>query len=93
MLALIFKREHKGFNRNGDADMKTNPNMIREIYTRATGLSPFIAELDFKLWCEKNVSEWKQRADTLGYAWPCWIIGNVATGTETYHEWLNRKYN
>lgn len=73
--------------------MANNPNMVREIYTRSTGLSPYISQLDFKLWCEKNVGEWKARIDALGYSWPCWCIGDVSTGTETYHEWLDRKYS
>lgn len=73
--------------------METNVNLVKQIYNRATGHSAAINLLHFKHWCDTHVAEWKQRTEALGYSWPCWCVGNVSTGTETYHEWLDRKYS
>ena len=71
--------------------MKNNPDTVRQCYYQDTGEPP---ERDYRLymdWCEGHVKIWKARVEAMGYSWPCWCVGNVSTGTQTYHEWLKER--
>lgn len=70
---------------------KDNPNLVRECYIKDTGHWPSLNERAFMDWCERMVGEWRERIETMGYTWPCFCVGNVATGTQTYHEWLKER--
>jgi hypothetical protein len=71
--------------------MKDNPNTVRECFYQDTGDEPERDPRAFKDWCEARVNEWRERVEALGYTMPCWCIGDVATGTQTYHEWLKER--
>ena len=69
---------------------KDDPQTVRNCYRYETGKLISDDERAFMDWCETRVSEWKERTDALGYAWPCWCIGTVGM-TQTYHEWLKER--
>lgn len=71
--------------------MKDDPQTVRNCYRYETGKLCSDDERAFMDWCERMVCEWKERVTILGYSWPCWCVGNVATGTQTYHEWLKER--
>ena len=61
-------------------------------FNKATGEWPSTATNDeFMAWCERMVGEWRERGELMGYVWPFFVTGNVATGTQTYHEWLKER--
>lgn len=45
----------------------------------------------YRAWCEDRINEWTERVEALGYTMPVYCVGNVATGTQTYHEWLKER--
>lgn len=73
-------------------------NMVLAAYEKASGSElgprhdwPKEREADYMKWCEDRVLEWRERVESLGYSWPCYCVGSVGTGTQTYHEWLFEK--
>lgn len=78
------------------ADGSANDHsVVRQAYVHDTGHWPgHLTEEDgapFQAWCERMVGEWRERGELLGYVWPFFVTGNVATGTQTYHEWLKER--
>lgn len=68
-----------------------DPQTVRKCYLRDTGELAEEGQRKFMDWCERMVGEWRERGELLGYVWPFFVVGNVATGTQTYHEWLKER--
>jgi hypothetical protein len=75
-----------------DPDFWQDTNLNGKCFHKATGAWPSTVTSDaYMTWCEEQVGEWRKRGELLGYVWPFFVTGNVATGTQTYHEWLTER--